>query len=222
MTIFITLILIFNIFGLLFIYLLKENSKIKKKRNSKIKGEDFEKFIFAKIKEILPSDASVYNGIYLKNKKTGYTNEFDIIVLSKKGIIVLELKNWKGDIYPGKDEWKVFINKKEIKRYSPIKQNESKIKNLILSLEIKNRKSVSSLIGFDTTYNSLNINNEKVKSGQAIIDTVNKMVSTGADVFTNNEYNRLKTILDYIRDNTNSSIKRKHINDIKKFKNKKR
>lgn len=218
MNMFIALILLFTVLGLIIINLLKRKSKIKRKKSSKDKGEYFEKVIFEKIKKILPIQATVYNGVYLKNKKTGYTNEFDIIVLSKKGLIVLELKSWEGDIYPGKDEWKIFINKKEIKRYSPIKQNESKIKNLILSLEIKNRKSVISLIGFDKTYNSLNINNEKVKSGQDIIDKVNKLISTGDDLFTDYEYNRLKTILDYLRDNTSLSIKRKHINDIKKFK----
>jgi hypothetical protein len=89
---------------------------------------------------------------------------------------------------------------------------------LIDSLEIQNKKSVESLIGFNTTYKSLNITNEKVKSGEAIIHSVISSVSLGDDLFSTQEFNRIKTILDYINKNINSEIRKNHINDIKKYK----
>lgn len=200
----------FIIITFIFIYLLKTNSKIK--------GEIFERLVLYKLKKELPNNISIYKGIHLKNKRTGYTNEFDLIVLSKKKIIVVELKNWQGDIYPGKNNWKVFFRGKEHKRYSPLKQNDTKVKTLIDSLKIRDKRSVESLIGFATTYKSLNIKNEKVKSGQDIIITIKNSISSGSDRFSEKEFIRMKTILDYLDKNMDSKIRKKHINDIKKFK----
>ena len=130
----------------------------------------------------------------------------------------MELKNWQGDIYPGKNNWKVFFRGKEHKRYSPLKQNDTKVKTLIDSLKIRDKRSVESLIGFATTYKSLNIKNEKVKSGQDIIITIKNSISSGSDRFSEKEFIRMKTILDYLDKNMDSKIRKKHINDIKKFK----
>lgn len=151
------------------------------------------------------------------NKKTNYSNEFDIIIINKKKIILLELKNWQGNIYEKKENWNVYIKGKKIERYNPIKQNKIKKQTFIDNLEIKNKNLVYSLIGFSTSYQSLKVYSPNVCSGLGIIKTITNILNTSEDLLTSEEFEYLIKVLNYVSKNTNSKIKKKHIDNIKKY-----
>lgn len=185
-------------------------------KNKTFKGWFYEILLFYIIKRKLPIDAKIYKNIYLPNRRTNFTNEFDLIILSKKGIVIIELKNWIGDIYLSKQKATVYIKGKKSERYSPIAQNNTKINTLMDCLEIKNKNNIYSLIGFSGLANSIKSNYSNIYIGNSIVEPILNYTLSGQDVFDDEEYIRLRTLLDYIEKNVSKDVKKNHIKNIKK------
>jgi len=62
----------------------------------------------------------------------GKTSEIDLLVVSKKGLLVFECKNYAGNIYGDakKIKWVQYLGKKKSYFYSPILQNRNHVKHL--------------------------------------------------------------------------------------------
>ncbi len=81
-------------------------------------------------------EEQIFRNVYIP-KEGGGTSEIDIVIISKKGLFVIECKNYAGNIYgDGKrDKWIQYIGKKKSYFYNPFLQNRSHIKNLRKNLE---------------------------------------------------------------------------------------
>lgn len=69
--------------------------------------------------------------IYLK-KENGETTEIDLVFMDKKGIYVIESKNYSGSVYGDENhaQWTQFLYSKKNRFYNPIWQNNTHIRTL--------------------------------------------------------------------------------------------
>lgn len=89
--------------------------------------------------------------VYLPKQKEGETTEVDIIMISTKGIYVVENKNYSGWIFGNEKDknWCETLKGKKYFFYNPVKQNATHIKYLEKLLNIGNEK-YNSLITFNS------------------------------------------------------------------------
>ena len=95
-------------------------------RRHRDKGTAGENFIASLLKHCMEKGDTLLNNVILSNPRTRASFEIDHILLSRRGIFVIETKNRSGDIY-GDDEaerWVQVLGKGDIRHefYSPVKQ----------------------------------------------------------------------------------------------------
>nr|WP_294678906.1 nuclease-related domain-containing protein [uncultured Blautia sp.] len=97
---------------------------------------------------------------YIPNR-SGDKTELDIIMISTKGIYVIENKNYSGWIFGDEQSknWCETLKGKKFFFYNPVKQNKSHIKNLEKILNIGQDKYIS-LITFNGNANLKKVNTE--------------------------------------------------------------
>lgn len=77
-----------------------------------------------------------YRNLYVKNKADEYT-EIDNVLLTSKGIVIIEVKNYGGWIFADENSkyWMQIIYKEKNKFYNPILQNKGHVKAINMLLE---------------------------------------------------------------------------------------
>ena len=164
------------------------------------------------LKKLNKRKYKVLNNILLKTKRG--TVEIDHIVISAKGIYVIETKNRKGIIY-GAENWNYWTQKlytKQHKFYSPIKQNNSHIEALRNILK-KHQVKYYSLIVFIKTANIKKVNT------MTIIINDDELLTTvknhKGECYINNH--QIKDIINTINKHTVTSLseRNKHKRSVK-------
>lgn len=137
-----------------------ENNKFKASSYGKQSKSTFWKVInnkgthgeyrMSQVLDTTPFEKKLIYNVYLPKKKEDETTEVDIIMISSKGIYVIENKNYAGWIFGNeKDQkWCETLKGKKYFFYNPIKQNNTHIKYLENLLQIGNEK-YTSLITFN-------------------------------------------------------------------------
>ncbi len=76
-------------------------------------------------------DNQILRNVYIPTIGGG-TSEIDILVVSKKGLLVFECKNYGGNIYGdiNKGQWLQYIGKEKYHFYNPFLQNRTHVKHL--------------------------------------------------------------------------------------------
>lgn len=84
-----------------------------------------------KLLESFGDDDKVFNDLYVP-KKNGEMTQIDHVLLSPKGIFVIETKNYTGWIFGDENQrnWTQTIYNKKSRFYNPVKQNNTHIKAL--------------------------------------------------------------------------------------------
>lgn len=88
----------------------------------------------------------------------GRTAEIDAVLLTRKGLFVVEVKDWRGSVVGSRrlSEWTVRLKGKRgtkplrLKRYNPIKQNAAHVQALSRHLGLPASKRPSSLVVFSS------------------------------------------------------------------------
>ncbi len=101
-------------------------AKSAKRRKGRKKGKEGEALIASLLKKCMQKGDTLLNNVVLSNPRTKASFEIDHILLSRRGIFVVETKNRSGDIY-GDDvaeNWTQVLGKGNIRHefYSPAKQ----------------------------------------------------------------------------------------------------
>lgn len=110
--------------------------------------------------EEAPFKKKMLFNVYIPNR-SGAMTELDIIMITTKGIYVVENKNYSGWIFGDENSknWCETIKGKKFFFYNPVKQNKSHIKNLEKVLQIGDEKYIS-LIIFNANANLKKISTE--------------------------------------------------------------
>ena len=109
-------------------------------RSPKVKGAIGEKFVADFLKKNIGKDGYLINNLIISDDHN-HTSQIDHVVISSKGLLVIETKNYSGRIYgnSSQDEWTQVLNFGRTKHhfYSPIKQNYTHIARLKNVLNVK-------------------------------------------------------------------------------------
>ncbi len=149
------------------------------------------------IDDIHIPDNQILRNVYIPNNKSG-TSEIDLLVISKKGLFVFEVKNYGGKIYGDmkRQKWIQYLGGKKTYFYNPFRQNKTHCENLqnliskygeipIVPLlttiargewKVRNLKPEDHFLGynchFKDIYNSMPICEQMSKSFKPILETL--------------------------------------------------
>lgn len=166
------IITIIIVWGLVIIKYNKENKKYKASSYGKQSNKTFIKLLADKgargeyrTSEYLdqaPFQKKLLFNVYIPNR-SGALTELDIVMISTKGIYVVENKNYSGWIFGDEKSknWCETIKGKKYFFYNPVKQNKSHIKNLEKILQIGENK-YQSVIVFNNNANLKKIFTESI------------------------------------------------------------
>lgn len=109
----------------------------KSQQARRLQGARFEQAVHAALAEHDPQAKMIVNGLFKRANAINTYFEIDILLISSKGIFVLELKDWQGYVFGElrQDRWVVgqlshdrLLYSKEV--YSPVMQNTRHIEDL--------------------------------------------------------------------------------------------
>ena len=155
--------------------------------NAKWIGSHGEKLIEKKLKKLIRSgvDGVVLRNVYLP-KSNGGTSEIDVLFLTRKGIFVIESKNYSGWIFGDENarQWTATLpNGTKNRFYNPIKQNNTHIKWL------------RTLLNPDVPLYSLIVFSERCKlkkitlhSDASVVIQRNRIIKTVRSILNQSEY----------------------------------
>ena len=161
--------------------------------------------------------------IYVPYKDS--TSEIDVLVAHKKGIYVIESKNYSGWIFGSENQqqWTQMLNKNAKERfYNPIRQNKTHIKALSEYLQIEPSKMKSYIVFSERCELKKvpeNTDRYVITKRNYLLDLINRDMTDKQDIFTDEEIDEITRKLEPLT-NASQEIKDKHIENIeKKYKN---
>lgn len=163
---------------------------------------------------------NLYPNLYLPGKNTTNT-EIDLVLLSKKGIFVFEVKNYGGYIYGSKHDemWtQVLSFRTKHKFYNPLRQNYAHTKALEQYLELDHERLVS-VISFTNRSKLKKINTELTDNIYQTKDTlkyVRNAIRNNPEIFNEQELIEVREKL-IQASNVSEEIKEKHILEVQKL-----
>ena len=160
---------------------------------------------------------SLHN-IYVPYK--GRTSEIDVLLVHKKGIFVIESKNYSGWIFGNEQQryWTQCLpNKEKNKFYNPIMQNATHINALSQYLDI-NKYNMKSFIVFSERCELKKIPNNTeeyiILKRDRLLRNIRTEIEVRQDIFTENEVDEIIAKLQPLT-NVSQEEKEKHIEQIK-------
>ena len=161
------------------------------------------------LKKIAPWESYIINNLTFSDDK-GHTCQIDHIFISKKGVFVIETKNYSGKIYGTEyqHEWTQVLayGKKKVKFYNPVHQNNTHIHRLKQLL--KEDVNMISVVVF-TQGKPENVKSDNVYS----ISGMKKLLKSGKDVLNEIEMQHIYYLFMDIKDN-NSVASFQHISTV--------
>ena len=174
-----------------------------------IKGKVGEFFVALDLKSVAKENEILLNDIMIKTE-TG-THQIDHILLSKRGIFVIETKNYIGLITGNEHstQWVQHLGKKKYYFNNPIHQNYGHIKALEEILNLDEDKFISIVCVADKAKLQMKIPNVvQLSSLKKLIKSYNNEILSGSDLI--NAQNIL--LKNNIED---KKLRKKHVQDIK-------
>ena len=123
---------IFAFAGLFWLFYCHGIDKLKHPEEWTDNGKSGERIMYRTlVDEIGVPENQILRNVYIPTKG-GKTSEIDLIVVSQKGLIVFECKNYAGNIYGdgNRKQWIQYLGKKKSFFYNPFLQNRNHVKNL--------------------------------------------------------------------------------------------
>ena len=133
----ITAVVLFIIAGLIWLFACHGIDKIRHPEEWTDEGKSGEQIIYRTlVDQIHVPENQILRNVYVPTTD-GKTSEIDLLVVSKKGLLVFECKNYAGNVYGDaqRNKWIQYLGKKKSFFYNPFMQNRSHVKHLKKYLE---------------------------------------------------------------------------------------
>ena len=133
----ITAVILFIIAGLIWLFACHGIDRIRHPEEWTDEGKSGEQIIYRTlIDQIHVPENQILRNVYVLTAD-GNTSEIDLLVVSKKGLLVFECKNYAGNVYGDaqRNKWIQYLGKKKSYFYNPFMQNRSHVKHLKKYLE---------------------------------------------------------------------------------------
>ncbi|MEE1124873.1 MAG: nuclease-related domain-containing protein [Acutalibacteraceae bacterium] len=160
----------------------------------------------------------VFKNVYLPHN--GKTTEIDIVLITSKGIFVIENKNYAGWVF-GDEKYKywhhTYRNGEKYKFFNPIWQNQTHINALSNFLKV-DKNTMKSYIVFSGENFKGNIkytsDNVKIITHENILKNIKKDLSNSREIFTDRQIDIMAMNLNN-HCNVSNSVKKEHVKNIK-------
>ena len=195
-------------------YLIVNRDRLRHPEEYKDKGSTGEQLIYLSLKKYGITNQQILRNVYIPTPKG--TTEIDLLVLSKKGILVFECKNYSGNIYgDGKrKKWVQYLGKKKFYFLNPIFQNRVHVNYLNSFLNIPDLPIIPFVA--TTTNGKWKVKNISpadhfLTHRGTLLDIYHPLPDSKIMVQYYQEiYQKLKPL-----ERPNKEIRQKHINDLK-------
>lgn len=128
---------LFIIAGLIWLFACHGIDRLRHPEEWQDEGKSGEQIVYRLlVDKIHVPENQILRNVYVPTED-GKTSEIDILVVSKKGLLVFECKNYAGNIYGDakRNKWIQYLGKKKSYFYNPFMQNRSHVKHLKKYLE---------------------------------------------------------------------------------------
>ncbi len=128
---------LFVVSGLIWLFACHGIDKIRHPEEWTDEGKSGEQIIYRTlIDQIHVPENQILRNVYVPTEDSK-TSEIDLLVVSKKGLLVFECKNCAGNVYGDarRNKWIQYLGKKKSFFYKPFMQNRSHVKHLKKYLE---------------------------------------------------------------------------------------
>jgi len=184
------------------------------------KGKAGERHIYRELKRHFPAE-QIFRNVYLMKEDNRYT-EIDMILVTQKGVFVLESKNYSGWVFASEDNerwFQRFKNGTIFPFLSPIIQNDIHIDSLKYNLFKYNSLPYFSIIVFGDRCHLAGKFEENeyiyVVNQSELICTINNIMRHRNDVLVTNDIDYIINILSKFQ-RPNIHIRKQHISALKK------
>ena len=130
-------IFLFVLIGLIWLFFCNGIDKLRHPEEWKDQGKSGERILYkALISQLDVQEKQILRNVYIPTVD-GKTSEIDLLIVSKKGLLVFECKNYAGNVYGDakRNKWIQYVGSKKSYFYNPFMQNKSHVKHLKKYLE---------------------------------------------------------------------------------------
>ena len=216
------MIWIFVFFVLFFSYLIYNNFQdisLLKSVTSYSRGTQTERHLVLELlKNNIPQQA-IFHDLYLENK--GKFTQIDLVVPTKVGIIVFEVKNYKGWIFGSGNQrnWTQVLayGKQKFRFYNPILQNNTHIQQLRNKLTLENVPMFSVVVFYgDCTFKEIEFipNNTYLVKSKRVVEVVRSIIKNNEPAKYKNKREVVRILNEAVLNGNNPQIKENHIDRI--------
>lgn len=206
-------------FVLFFSYLIYNNFQdisLLKSVTSYNRGTQTERHLVLELLKNNIPQQTIFHDLYLENK--GKFTQIDVVVPTKVGIIVFEVKNYKGWIFGSGNQrnWTQVLafGKQKHRFYNPILQNNNHIQHLRNKLTLENVPMFSVVVFYgDCTFKEIDLipNNTYLVKSKRVLEVVRSIIKNNEPAKYKNKTEVVRILNEAVLNGNNPRIKESHI-----------
>ncbi|WP_396210114.1 nuclease-related domain-containing protein [Flavobacterium sp.] len=212
----------------IFVYNEFKDRKILKTVTNLNRGTKSERKMVLKILKSGIKSTAIFHDLYLNNGNGKYS-QIDLVVATKVGIVVFEVKEYSGWIFGTENQinWTQILayGKREYKFYNPILQNKKHVEDLKKFYHFDNIPVFSMIVFFGNCEfkNLIDLPSRTIltKSNKVII-RFNEILENNQPVKYENKWEIVSLLKQAVKNGENSIILEKHIENIQNLKTRNR
>ena len=206
----------------IFIFLYIRDKKLLETVTKSHRGTKTErKLVLKLLKAGFPSQ-TIFHDLYLKNRNENYS-QIDLVLATKVGIIVFEVKKYSGWIFGtgNQNKWTQVLayGKDKYYFYNPILQNKKHVENLKTTLtDFQNIQFFSVVVFFgDCKFRDVSFipNNTFLTKSPKVIDVVKKIIKENEPANYKSKRDVVNVLSAAVENGNSQKITEKHIKNIK-------
>ncbi|MGV0827738.1 nuclease-related domain-containing protein [Empedobacter brevis] len=212
----------------IFVYTEIKDRKLLKTVTSLNRGTRSERKMVLKILKSGIKSTAIFHDIYLNNGNGNYS-QIDIVVATKVGIVVFEVKEYSGWIFGTENQinWTQTLaySKQKYKFYNPIFQNKKHVEDLKKFYIFENIPIFSMIVFFgDCQFkNIIDLPNRTfLTKSNKVLNKFNEILENNQPAKYENKWDIANLLKQAVKNGENSIIREKHVENIQKLKIKNR
>lgn len=204
-------------------FIFRKDKKLLETVTKSNRGDKSEQKLVLEILKMGFSPDTVFHDLYI-NKHNGHYSQIDVILITPAGLVVFEVKNYKGWIYGSAhlQKWTQVLSygKQKFQFYNPILQNKNHIAALRNQSDIFQDIPVFSVVVFfgECVLKEINLipKNTYVIKANRINEVINKIINDNKRIEYKYKGSLIKTLKNAVKYGEFISVQMKHFENIKK------
>lgn len=225
---FITLVFILLTVVSIFVYTEFKDRELLKTVTNLNRGTKSERKMVLKILKSGIKSTAIFHDIYLNNGNGTYS-QIDLVVATKVGIVVFEVKDYNGWIFGTENQinWTQILayGKRKYKFYNPILQNKKHVEDLKKFYYFENVPVFSMIVFFGNCEfkNLIDLPSRTfLTKSNKVINRFNEILENNQPAKYENKWEIASLLKQAVKNGENSIIREKHIENIQKLKTRNR